>query len=662
MTHTKTILTLFASCLLTGAKAQGVYTDSDSTSHNRTLQGVEVVRRRPDTVKSRGITNMLTINSSELMKAACCNLGESFTTNPSVDVNYSDAATGARQIKLLGLSGRYVQMLTENIPNYRNLATPYALGYVPGPWMQSIQVSKGAASVKNGYESITGQINVEFLKPQADEQVDANIFADTKGRIEANADGNLHLSDRWSANLLLHYQDSRDTHDSNHDGFADMPAVRQFNVQQRWAYFSPRYIMQASVKALSEKRQSGQRGHHAAAAEPYLIDIDADRYEAFAKNAFFLDDQQNANIALILSASWHNHDALYGHKAYDATERTLYGSLLFETTLATRHQLSAGLSMDYDHLKEQLTTDGHHLSPARDHETTPGAYAQYTLTLSDQWTMMAGLRADHSSLWGWFITPRAHLKYSPTDKFSLRASAGKGYRTVHALSENNQLLASGRTLVVEPLRQEAAWNYGINASLQLPIARRTLRLDADYYYTDFLRQAVIDYESSPTEIHIANLQGASFSHTMQVEASYELFPGMTTTAAYRYNKVKTTYNHQLLLQPLTSRYKALLSASYKPGLALWQFDTTLQLNGGGRIIGNQTFRPYEQLQAQVTRYFRHFDIYVGSENLTNKRQRNPIIAATDPWSTSFEPTLVYAPVEGRMVYAGIRMHIKKPKQ
>ena len=210
--------------------------DSDQveTLDGKQLNEVRVVSNQRLRVKTSGLANSDMITSSELLRAACCNLGESFTTNPSVDVNYADAATGAQQIKLLGLSGTYVQMLTENIPNYRGAATPYALGYIPGPWMQSIQVSKGASSVKNGYESITGQINVEFKKPQATPFADANLYYNTKGKLEANLGANLHLSKRWRTALLGHYEILDKAHDDNGDGFVDLPKIRQGSLQNRW--------------------------------------------------------------------------------------------------------------------------------------------------------------------------------------------------------------------------------------------------------------------------------------------------------------------------------------------------------------------------------------------------------------------------------------------
>ena len=314
------------------------------------LQEVRVSAQAHRHAKTKGLGNADFIGSADLLRAACCNLGESFTTNPSVDVNYADAATGAQQIKLLGLSGTYVQLLTENIPNYRGAAAPYSLGYIPGPWMQSIQVSKGASSVKNGYESMTGQINVEFKKPQATPFADANLFYNTKGKLEANLGANLRLGNRWSTALLGHYELLDKAHDENGDGFADMPKVHQGTLMSRWAWVSDNYIFQAAVKGLKEHREGGQLGSHHSpmASNPYLIDITNERYEAFAKNAYIFDSEHAANIALILSGSLHHENALYGNKQYNADQRNGYASLLFETDFDEHHSLSTGISMNHD--------------------------------------------------------------------------------------------------------------------------------------------------------------------------------------------------------------------------------------------------------------------------------------------------------------------------
>ena len=634
----------------------------DSIFKDEELKEVKVVARKAGTSRLAGAVNGIAVNKAELFKAACCNLGESFTTNPSVDVAYNDATTGARQIKLLGLSGTYVQMLTENLPNFRGAAIPYALGYVPGPWMKGIQVSKGSASVKNGYESITGQINVDYLQPEDEQKVEVNLFGDSKSRIEANADANVHLSDKWATEILLHHENILQNHDDNGDGFYDMPGREQYNVQNRWVYKGDKYIFHGGLGALKEIRTSGQDAEHVHNDDIYRIKLHTNRYEGYMKHAFILDHEHGTNIAFMSSASMHQLDAQYGNKFYDLNEKNLYGSLMFETNFSTQHNLSLGLSFNHDYLGQNLGKN--------EKETTPGAYAQYTYTLGTKLTAMAGVRFDHSSLYGNFFTPRFHVKYSPIDAISIRLSAGKGYRTVFALAEYNYLLSSGRNLnISKDLKQEEAWNYGLSTAFYIPMFGKTLKLNAEYYYTSFENQAVVDYDANKELIAIYNLRGKSYSHTFQIDASYPLLRGLEITAAYRLNDVKCTYDYgkSLMEKPLTSKYKALFTASYKTPLGLWQFDATVQLNGGGRnpepyllADGSQSWSPrfhsFEQVSAQVTRWFRHWSIYVGGENLTGFKQKTPIYGASNPWGRDFEPTLVWGPVEGRMFYAGVRVH------
>jgi Outer membrane receptor proteins, mostly Fe transport len=640
------------------------------------LKEVNVVSRKLGTMKLRNsVMNEDMISSAELSRAACCNLGESFVTNPSVDVSYSDAATGAKQIRLLGLSGTYVQMLTENIPNYRGAAAPYGLGYVPGPWMQSIQVSKGISSVKNGYEAITGQINVEFKKPQLPEAdwVSANLFASTTNRYEANADATLKLSKRWSTSLLAHYENETKAHDGNDDGFVDIPQVEQYNVWNRWAYMGDHYVFQAGFKALSETRNSGQSGHgETHSGMPlYKVGIDTERYELFTKNAYIFDKEKNTNLALILSATWHNQDAAYGLKLYDVDQTNAYASLMFETEFNKQNSLSAGLSFNYDAYDQHYRLENNEtgaLLKAFDKEAVPGAYIQYTLNLNDRWMLMAGLRGDYGSEHGFFMTPRAHLKYNPNDYVHFRLSAGKGYRTNHVLAENNYLLSSSRkVMIADELDMEEAWNFGASTSAYIPVLGKTLNVNAEYYYTDFRKQVVVDMDSNPHEVSFYNLDGRSYSHVFQVEASYPFFKGFTLTGAYRLTDAQTTYKGKRMEKPLTSKYKGLLTASYQTPLGIWQFDATLQLNGGGRmpepyeladgqLSWDRRYGSFEQLSVQVTRYFRRWSVYIGGENLTNFKQKNPIVDAANPWGENFDSTMIWGPVHGAKAYIGIRFN------
>lgn len=646
-------------------------TDSISSEHN--LKDVTVNAMIGMKSKYR-VDNTEIIGKTQLVRAACCNLGESFTTNPSVDVSYSDAATGAAQIKLLGLSGTYVQMLTENVPNLRGASMPYSLGYVPGPWMQSIQVSKGASSVKNGYESMTGQINIEFLKPQGIDGVRGNAYLDSDLKVEANADASVHLNDQLSTSLLLHYEDFQGDHDRNGDGFVEMPKVRQYNLMHRWAYVSPGFISQLSLRALKDDRQGGQSKHahlHEGVSR-YVTEVKTNRYEGQWKNAVILSPEHNASVALMLHGSIHDAGYTFGAREYDVKQMNGYAQLMYESDFTEHHNVAVGASLNYDHYDEDLkhtsdlapyTTFARLRNEDKDNECTFGAYAQYTYKLGERLTVMPGVRVDHSNIYGTFFTPRLHVKYSPSNKLTLRASAGKGYRTPRVLAENVSLMASGRAIYVpDLLRQEEAWNYGISVGLNIPVAGRNLELNGEYYYTNFVNQAVVNYDSKkygPHSILIDNLDGKSYSHTMQVDATYPFFEGFSATGAFRLNDVRCTYDGVLRRKPLTSFYKALLTLSYKTPMELWHFDVTGHLNGKGELYDHSEYPAYFQLQAQVTREFRHLSVYVGGENLTNYTIPNPIINADAPWSPMFDATQVWGPVKGRMVYVGVRLNFEK---
>lgn len=635
---------------------------------NAELSEVSVNGYQNTTMKSRvGLLNTDNIGSGELLRAACCNLGESFTTNPSVDVSYADAATGAKQIRLLGLSGKYVQMMAENIPNYRGVAMPYALGYIPGPWMQSIQVSKGASSVKNGYESITGQINVEFKKPQLEDQVSANVFANSMGKFEANVDGNIHLNKKLSTGLLLHYENLFPTHDSDHDNFMDTPRVEQFNIFNRWAHFSDRNIFQGGVKYLHENRIGGQT-NKIPETERYTIGIKTDFVDFFAKNAIFTNKAKNGNVAIILNANYQKFDSHYGIKSYLNNQWHVYTSLLYETDFDEHNSISAGLSLNYDNLAQ--TYGEQNVQKVNEKETVPGAYVQYTYKLGEKFAAMAGIRLDHSSLYGAFVTPRAHIKWTPNNILNLRMSAGKGYRTVHVLAENNYLFANSRKFIINNTEQESGWNVGTSAALYIPLFGKTLNVNLEYYYTKFLHQVVADFDSNPAAVTFDCLHGKSYSHCFQAEANYMLFRGFNITAAYRLTDSKCTFGGVLLEQPLTNRYKTLVSLSYKTPLELWMFDATLQVNGGGRMptpymnpdatmSWSERFPTYCQLNVQVTRFFRHWSIYLGGENLTNYMQKNRIIDSANPWGDKFDSTLTWGPAHGIVIYAGVRLNFKK---
>ncbi len=647
-----------------------------------TLQGelsldeVVVSARRSSTHHSRMEPLQLQkITTDELFRAACCNLSESFETNPSVDVTYGDATTGARQIKLLGLSGNYVQMLTEQVPNLQGAASSFGLNYVPGSWMDGIQVSKGTSSVKNGYQALAGQINIDYKKPQLADPLFVNLFAAHTGRLEANVDGNISINDKLSAGLLLHYSREKTSHDSDDDGFLDMPKTEQYNVMNRWFYRNKNYIFQAVANYVHEERESGQDVHGTHIDNPYKIGIKTDRAVMFTKNGYIFNQDKNTSLALILSGTYHKQNSSYGHSLFDIEQKNLYANLMFETEFDSKNRINIGASMDYDSYNEKLIdarVQGLDNVKLQRKDPITGAYAEYTFDYYNRFTLLAGVRGDYSVNHGFFVTPRLHLKYAPWgDLLNLRASVGRGYRVANVLTENSYLLASSRKMIFDKNLDnfESAWNYGASAHFTFPLFEKDLSLMLEYYYTDFDKQVVANLENS-TEVVFSNLRGRSYAQSAQIELSYPLFKGFNLTGAYRWTDVKTTYDGELLAKPLSNRFKGLLTASYQTPGAMWQFDATAQFNGGGRMPNPGTADPLWQsefpsfvtLIAQATFNYKRFSAYVGGENLTGYRQGNPIVEAGNPWGDRFDATMIWGPLSGPKFYVGMRWSIPKIKK
>ena len=658
-------------------------------SQGRVLEGVEIVQNRKGTVNDRNsVIQVQKITSEELKRAACCNLSESFETNPSVDVAYSDAATGAKQIRLLGLSGTYVQLMTENIPNLKGIASPYGLGYIPGPWMESIQISKGTGSVINGYESVTGQINVEYKKPPTADKLSLNLFVSEAGRVEANADAAFKINCNLSTGLLLHASDEFFKQDRNKDGFLDMPMIRQFNGINRWYYTKGGFMSQLFLHGLYEKRTGGQINGD------YRISVETQRYEFFLKNGYIFNEKKQQTIGWILSGNWQKLDSQYGNetkenlknhveagqsndtmyfKQYKGKELSLYSNLIFNTLFAKYHKISTGWSVNYDRLSELFPLNSNNSGDyifLPKNEFVTGIFAEYTYNLHEKFVFLTGLRYDYNAFFNKFLfTPRLHIKYAPIEAIHLRATIGKGYRSANIFAENNYLLASSRHWQINNNKNsynqayfESAWNGGISAHFFIPIKKKELQIIAEYFYTQFQNQTVIDLDQNVHEVNIYALNGKSYSHSFQIEANMEPFKGFTFTIAHRITDVKQTINGKLREKPFTNRWKSLLTLSYYTKFKKWQFDYTLQANGGGRLadpnlvnpLWDKEFKPFVIMNAQITKNFKTWSIYLGCENILDFVQKNPLIDVKNPYSNDFDATMIWGPTHGRKIYAGFR--------
>ena len=665
------------------------------------LDEVTITERKLGVLRSRtSAFDTQTIGTEELCRAACCNLSEAFETNASVDVSYADAATGAKQIRLLGLSGTYVQLLQENTPGVRGLAQTFGLNYIPGPWMSSIQVSKGTSSVINGYEATSGQINVELLKPNTQNPLSVNLMLNSELHAEANIMGGWQLindtiQDRTLyTGLLAHYSQGFMAMDENKDSFVDMPKTQHANLVNRWFYRQGDYTFQAFVRGLYDMRLGGQLAD--TIANPYHIDLNTWRVEGFMKNGYVFDPISGSSVAVIVAASYHDQKNKYGNKAWNASQLNAYLNAIYQGNweggglIDNDHRLSAGLSLNYDRYKENLS-----LLPLvldRD-EVTPGIFAEYSYTYADQLSLVAGVRADWSSRYGFFFTPRANVRYSPFAWWTVRGSVGMGYRSPNAIADNAFIMPSARQLILtENIKQERAVNTGLSTTFYIPMGSKELQLSAEYYYTHFLNSVIVDMDQNAHEVHVYNqsdMPGAqSFAHSAQVEATMEVLRGWTWTAAFRWTDIQqTTISADgiaaLRQKPLTNQFKGVITTSYQTPLKKWQFDLTAQFNGGGRMPdglntywlassaahqfyeapdGSLRYKWYPQLMAQITKYFRTCSIYLGAENMTNFKQESPIVAATEPFGPDFDASMAWGPISGWKIYLGFRYDLERPEE
>lgn len=650
------------------------------------LDGAVVRGRQEGTYLSK--TNEIkteVITAAGLCKMACCSLAESFESSASVSVGYSDAVTGARQIKLLGLSGSYTQMLDENRPTMRGLATPFGLNYIPGQWLESIQIAKGPSSVVNGLEAITGQINVEHRKPTAENPLFVNLFVNSRLRGEANVASSLQLNDKWSTVIMGHLSGDTKKHDENGDGFRDDPLTKQFNLDNRWLYVADNGTqIRFGVKGLNDSRIGGQMGYSKG-----MNDRDGDLGEAYNKgiwgsevnnkgvNGYLkvglpLNEENTQNLAFVTDYSYFKMDSNFGLKDFNGEQNMLFVNAMYQNQLNDSHKVIFGLSGRYDNITQNLqqlsvNTGKPAVTDLSITDKVVGGYGEYTFISGEKFTFVAGLRGDYSSKYGWLFAPRSTVKYSITENTIFRGNIGRGFRNPNIIPDNLGLLSNGRRIVIdEEIKVEDAWTFGGNFTQYFNLgAGKNSYISFDYFRTTFNSQMVVDWDKgyNTNTVNVYNCGGKSFTDTYQLDLSVEPFERFNAIATFRYANAKLTMQQQGLVDmPLTSKYKGVLNLQYATRMDKWIFDFTAQINGPcslPQFMGGEKTEVFPMFYAQVTKKFRGLDIYVGGENLGNYLQKNPIIEAKNPFSEKFNASMVWGPLMGRMIYAGMRLTLWK---
>lgn len=676
----------------------GVYKDrSDS------LDAAVFVARQSGNYLSKGKTiRTEVISSAGLGKMACCNLAESFENSASVTVGYSDAVTGARQIRLLGLSGVYTQMLDEARPVMRGFAAPFGLSYVPGQWLESIQIAKGASSVISGVESMTGQINLEHRKPTDEKPLflNASVMSDTK--MDFNIASSLQMGPSWSTVILGHVSGNIEAADHNGDGFMDSPRQLQFNLANRWLYYADNGVqVRFGFRAVQDSRKGGQEGYDhetysieepsSPGEDPWGSDIVNRSLNGYLKVGIPIEPDNSQNIAVVADYSYQDMDSWFGASSYMGRQHSAYMNLLYQNDINESHKFTAGLNGVFDRYDEDFSRTVWLLGPEHSgyKDVTDlgyaGVFGEYTFHFRDKFTAIVGLREDWYNKAGFRFSPRVNLKYSPAEEIVIRANAGRGLRYSTPLVDNIGVLSTGKIFKgnYNEHTLEDAWTFGGNITYYFPFgASSDTYLSFDYFRTQFVQQSVVDYERGANTIWFYNLDGnRSYTDNYQLDFSVDPVERFTVSLTCRYTNARIELPGKGLVEkPMTSNFKGVLNLQYATRLSKWIFDFTASVNGSARVYdfmldaadadGNLLYANgrtpvYPLLYAQVTRRFKGVDIYLGGENLTNFRQKDVILGTrmadgkVNPRTSSFDASAVWGPIMGIKVYAGVRFTLWK---
>lgn len=648
-------------------------------TESNTLNEVAVSAKKSSTQRSYLQTqNLVTINSDELLKAACCNLSESFETNPSIDVNFSDALTGTKQIQMLGLTSPYLLITQENIPSIRGAAQAFGLTFTPGTWVESIQITKGVGSVVNGFESISGQINTELVKPSTNHKFYLNAYGALGGRLEFNTHFNQKVSEKWQTGLYVHGNYRGEKFDKNKDNFLDNPLAEQINVMNRWQYTDAEkgWVSFINFRYLDDSKQVGEVGFDPEVDKGsntvWGSEIKTKRFDTSVKVGYVFPDMPFQNMGFQAAYSNHKQDSYFGLRDYNIQHQSFYSSFVFSSIIGdTRNKFKTGASLTYDNYEEFVSEL---LSPNFNRkENSVGAFFEYAYDNADNLSVTAGVRLDHHNLLGTFVTPRLHMRYVPWERGVLRASVGRGKRSTNIFAENQQFFASSRAITIESsggniygLDPEEAWNYGVSFLQGYKLFGRKGDVTFDFYQTNFSNQVVVDWEN-PQEISFYNLEGKSIANSFQIEMNQNIIPYFNTRFSYKFYDVSTDYKSGNLAKALQAKHRFFANVSYETKReesdASWKFDVTYNWIGEQRLPNTNNQLPtysdsYNLLNTQITKVFsKKFEMYAGAENITNYKQKNPILGSDNPFGANFDTTIVYAPVFGSNFYAGLRFKI-----
>ena len=614
------------------------------------------------------------LTAIELRKAACCNLSESFETNASVDVNITDAVSGAKKIQMMGLDGVYTQIQMENIPYLRGLESAFGLSSLSGTWIESIQITKGTGNVVNGYESMAGLVNLELKKPDEMEKIYLNVYQNIFGRSEFNFNKGIILNPKWSTGFLGHVSSTYGNIDRNKDAFRDLPTGDNTAFMNRWAYKGKKMEAQFGINFYRDRKVGGQTSffrneENQVDTVNYGVLINSKHIDIYGKTGFF-GKRPMQSLGIVYNIKHQEIDGFFGLKNFSGLEKRGYINVIYDDIIGTSdHKIKVGTSFVAIDISQKADT----LSQKR-MELVPGIFAEYTYT-GRRLTGVFGSRYDYHSIFGEQFSPRVHLKYLLSEMTDLRFTAGKGWRVPNFIIDNISLLASSKQWIApSETKPEISWNIGGSLVHEMKIFERKASISLDFYHTRFENQLIVDRDDAINAIVFSNLKNSSFSNSFQTEFSFSLIKNLDIRLAYKFLDVQAKYGNEMRQQVMIPRQRGFVNIAYITRNKRWEYDFTCSVFSPSRLpiqrdfsndtllISDMKSPTYAMINAQITHIYKKFDFYLGGENLTNSIQKNPIIDAANPFGSKFDATNIYMPITGINIYVGIRYAIAKNKK
>lgn len=621
------------------------------------------------------------ITQTELAKSACCDLAGCFETQTTVQPQTTNVITNSKELRILGLSGVYNQVLIDGFPLIQGLSYTYGISSIPGSIVDNIYVSKGANSVLQGFESMSGQINVETKEPDKSERLFLNAYINNFSEKHLNAHYSYKLG-KGNNLTALHLVQPANRIDRDKDDFLDLPLLNRFLISNKWKYGNEKnrgLNSRIGIRFFNEQRVGGQTFFNTEGnkGNPNIYGQRVNMYqpEIWAKTGLRLNDK--SNIVLFTSALHQQQNSIFGTVYYDASQTQFYSNLQYELK-NPNNELKSGISFRYLNLQEVITFSDTNLrrtyagNYAR-FEKIPGLFAENTAQFfNKKLTWIAGMRGDYHNQFGFQYTPRTLLKYDVTPKTIVRANIGTGWRTVNLFSENIGLLVSSRDVVfTEQLQPEKAINFGINLTKKFEMKNDKLSgyFSADFYRTDFQNQIFPDYDSDPTKAIIQNFTGTSVSNGFQAELYLSILNRFEFKNGYNFLDVYREIGERKVLLPFNPMHKFITTFSYKNLQNKIRFDMNLHWYGVQRLPDTKSnpiefqrpdfSKPFKVVNAQLTYSSKKFEFYTGCENIFDFRQLQPILSWQNPFSPYFDTSSVWGPTRGREFYVGIRYKLKK---